>query len=597
MKFETIRKKRLGMYLSPWVIVGGVVILLTVVMTLAVRNINREKRYMSQLLLEKGAALIRSFEAGARTGMMAMMWGGDQVQNLLEETARQPDIVYLAVTDETGLVLAHSDTSQIGRRLMEPSTLAALHPSAVVQWRLTDSQRVRRVFEVYKYFQPLANCGHERLGRRRGHMAAPMMKRWKNDWCFPDEKSKQQRIIFAAFDTTPFLEARREDIRNTMVLSAVLLLLGFAGFVSLFIAESYRATNRALQDTSAFANEVVRSLPVGLIATDRDGRIAFLNEAAEKITGSTLAQVRGKPPEEVFSKQWCNFKEILESGQAVLEREMECFFSAEAPMPLSVSGSKIINEEGEFVGNILILRDLGEVKRLQAEIRRQEKLAALGNLAAGVAHEIRNPLSSIKGLAGYFGDKFDEGSEDREAAAVMVREVDRLNRVISELLEFARPSELRLREMNVNEVLQHSVRLIQEDARASGVKLEVALADDLPSVFIDPDRFSQAILNLCLNGIQAMTEGGILSISSMLTRNRRVAVEIADTGPGIRTEELSKVFDPYFTTKTKGTGLGLAIVHKIVEAHGGNIKVKSEVGKGALFTIYLPASAGGIERN
>jgi two-component system sensor histidine kinase HydH len=578
-------------------IVGAAVILLIVVLVLAVRNINREKHYMAQILSEKGAALIKAFEAGARTGMMGMMWGGDQVQNLLEETARLPDILYLVVTDENGIVLAHNDRNKIGQRFRTGLSAKTLGPSTEEQWRLTDLASGQRSFEVYRYFQPLANYDPQTFRRRfGGGMGGQMMMGRRRDWCFPagngtTSQDRKDQIIFVGLDVEPFEEARKEDIRNTVIISSVLLLLGFGGFLSLYLAEKHRSARRALQDTSAFADEVVTSLPVGLIATGRDGKIAFFNETAERITGVNLNDARGRDPDEVLPVHLCGLKERLNKGQTILEEEMECAFGDDKPVPLSVSASKIVNEEGDFVGTIVILRDLGEVRSLQEEIRRKEKLAAVGSLAAGIAHEIRNPLSSIKGLATYFGNKFAETDEDKESAGVMVREVDRLNRVISELLEFARPSELKLKQANINELLEHSVRLVQQDAKSNNIELNFSASDALPPVLLDPDRFSQALLNLYLNAIQAMDEGGVLSVKSTLGEEGEIKIEIADTGRGIHPEDLNKIFDPYFTTKTKGTGLGLAIVHKIVETHGGDIKIRSIPEKGTVFTISLPVNA------
>lgn len=593
MKIKSSKRGQIGAYISPWMIMGAVVILLIVVVALAVLNINREKRYMAQILREKGAALIKAFEAGARTGMMGMMWGGDQVQNLLEETARLPDILYLVVTDENGIVLAHNDRNKIGQRFRAVLSTKSPGPGTEEQWRLTDLASGQRSFEVYRYFQPLANYDPQKFRHRFGGMGSPMMKGRGRDWCFPGgngatAQGRADRIIFVGLDVEPFEEARKEDIRNTVIISSVLVLLGFGGFLSLYLAENYRSTRRVLQDTSAFADEVVTSLPVGLIATGRDGKIAFFNETAERITGVKLSDARGRVPDEFLPVHLCGLKERLDKGQTILEEEMECAFGEDKPVPLSVSASKIVNEEGDFVGNIVILRDLGEVRSLQNEVRRKEKFAAVGSLAAGIAHEIRNPLSSIKGLATYFGDKFAETDEDKEFAGVMVREVDRLNRVISELLEFARPSELKLKQANINELLEHSIRLVQQDAKSNNIELNFSATDNLPSVLLDPDRFSQALLNLHLNAIQAMHEGGVLSVKSTLGEEGEIKIEIADTGRGIPPEDLNKIFDPYFTTKTKGTGLGLAIVHKIVETHGGEIKIRSIPEKGTVFTISIP---------
>jgi two-component system sensor histidine kinase HydH len=195
MRMDIRKKIHLATYVPPWMILGSVVILLVVVALLAVRNINREKRYMSQILSEKGDALIKSFEAGARTGMMGMMWGGNQVQSLLEETARQPGILYLTVTDKEGLIMAHSDRAKIGKRLMDSRSIKALGPAIKEQWRVTESpQSGRRSFEVYRYFRPLVSP--DVPARRR--MMRGMMGR-QNDWCFPRGRQGMGRSYLLAW--------------------------------------------------------------------------------------------------------------------------------------------------------------------------------------------------------------------------------------------------------------------------------------------------------------------------------------------------------------------------------------------------------------
>lgn len=588
MPFLPFTKKKVGVQYSPWIVVGAATILLCVVVTLAVQNINREKRYMSRILREKGAALIKAVEAGTRTGVMCMMWGEHQIQRLLEETASQADILYLAVTDKTGLILAHSDRSRIGEKFRKDFLMDGLHPSPHENWRLKDNGEGQRAFEVYRYFRPLAkhrmscgNCSNRMAGS--GRMPGREL------WCFFVNPEQCEQLIFVGLDPAPFEDARWEDTRNTVIISAVLALLGWGGVLSLFWAESYRRARRMLQDTSAFANEVVTNLPVGLIASDRNGDIAFFNAAAEKITGFYFNDVRGKATADVIPSPWCDMQPLLDQGRTVLEQEMECTLPDGKAVPLSVSAARIVNEDGDFVGKILILRDLGEVRKLQEEIRRKEKLAAVGGLAAGVAHEIRNPLSSIKGLASYFGGKFAKGSEDKEAAEVMIREVDRLNRVVSELLDFARPSDLSLKTHNINQVLEHSLRLVHQDARVRQIETFFSAHDGLPPVTLDADRFSQCLLNLYLNAIQAMDEGGLLSVRSSFSSDRKmIQIEIEDTGKGIGPDDIGKIFDPYFTSKPSGTGLGLAIVHKIVEAHHGSVKVKSTPAKGTVFTLLIP---------
>lgn len=596
---EHSKGKKRGIQATPWIIIGSATILLIVMVVLAVQNIDRQRHHMSRILSEKGAALIKAVEAGARTGMMGMLWGSSQVQTLLEETARQPDILYLAVTDGAGKVLAASDRTRIGKPLHSASQTAHGNRVERARWRLTENENGRPVFEVYRNFRPLEKdqplmrmtCRHANKPGEKGACCLKDGTGGKEDWCFPSNLLKADQFIFVGLDVAPFEDAQKEDMQNTVVISSVLVLLGFGGFFSLFWAQSYRTARRLFQDSSAFAQEVVKRLPVGLIATDRRGKIAFFNDAAGKISGVAPEQAQGQAPGSVFPHQWCPVKSLLGGAEEILEQEMECAFPVRGNVPVSVSAVRIVNEEGDAVGNALILRDLGEVRRLEEEIRRKEKLAALGGLAAGVAHEIRNPLSSIKGLASYFGSKFAEKSEDSEAASVMVREVDRLNRVITELLEFARPSDLKCGPARVDELLTHSVRLIRQDAAAKRVEIELTTEGD-QRAFLDPDRFSQCLLNLYLNAIQAMEQGGDLSVRSRPVDDRYIEVEVADTGSGISPSDLQKIFDPYFTNKPKGTGLGLAVVHKIIEAHKGRIKVNSTPGKGTVFSIFIPRITG-----
>ena len=240
----------------------------------------------------------------------------------------------------------------------------------------------------------------------------------------------------------------------------------------------------------------------------------------------------------------------------------------------------------------------GQVRVLEEEVRRKEKLAAIGNLAAGVAHEIRNPLSSIKGYATYFGQRFAPDSEDREAAQVMVREVERLNRVITDLIGLSRPTDVRLMPVDVVPVLEHVLRLLRQDAESHKVLLHLQQEQGentpLPAVMLDSDRFGQALLNVCLNAIEAMPEGGSLTLRLRREGKSHLALDVSDTGTGILPKDMAHIFDPYFTTKGHGTGLGLATVHKIMEAHHAEMRVTSRhhsaagAQSGTTFHFLLP---------
>jgi two-component system sensor histidine kinase HydH len=581
------QRSHLGLSLSPWIIISAAAVLIIIVLVLAASNYNREKDYMADILLEKGAALITSFEAGARTGMRHMGWGGSQVQNLLEEMAKHPDVLYLMILDKQGRILAHNNQQQVNSQAGDWFDLHQLSPEKSAQWRLTQSPAGRPAFEVYKYFNPISPFA----GRRGPGPSWGSMNENSQSWCAPRNYVQDQQIIFIGFDRTPFIEARQEDLRNTGIITAVLLLLGGAGMVSMYATRSYRAARRRLLDASAVSREVIANLPDGLVVLDEQNRIVLQNSAAEAMTGHLESDIRGQSVDHVLPAA---LKRLLPSpGQEdrVVEREVECALKNQEPITLSVSAARIVNAAGKFIGSLIIFRDLTEIKALQQEVQRREKLAALGGLAAGIAHEIRNPLSSVKGMATYFKTRLASDPEAREAAEVMISETNRLNRVISELLEFARPSNISPVLTEINTVIEHSLRLISADLEAHDISLDLHLEPDLPSVHLDPDRFIQCLLNLYLNGIQAMDRGGRLTVATRPAQDEGVEIEVSDSGAGISEEDIQHIFDPYFTTKASGTGLGLAIVHKIVDNHQGRITVRSTPGAETAFVIWLPASS------
>ena len=233
-----------------------------------------------------------------------------------------------------------------------------------------------------------------------------------------------------------------------------------------------------------------------------------------------------------------------------------------------------------------------KVHELEEEVRRREKLAAIGTMAAGVAHEVRNPLSSIKGYATFFRQRFAEGTEEREAASIMVREVNRLNRVITDLLGLSRPSYVKPGSVDLGAIVTHVLRLIRQNAAEKHVDVVCRTSRRVPKVYVDMERLGQALLNLCLNALDAMPGGGTLTIAVARARNS-VCLMVRDTGTGMSADTLNHIFDPYFTTKGSGTGLGLPLVHKLVTAHGGRISVSSrEAAPGGhgetIFRIWLP---------
>ncbi|MFV0422999.1 ATP-binding protein [Oleidesulfovibrio sp.] len=581
------KHKMPGPFASPWVVIGAAVILGVVVIALSLRNITRSEEYMANLLLEKGGSLIKAFEAGARTGMRG---SAIRLQVLLEEMADQPDIDFIALTDQEGRIVAHSNSKMVNSRLFDTDvTTSMLKPDSRPKWSIF-GQKNKRFFVVYRQFTPLRG-----RSPHNGHMMTRKRKSDWDDWQKPDGPPP---TIFVGFDVQPFEDAQKQDRQHTMTMAAIVLLLGLAGFISLIWAQNVQRTRKELESTQALSDEIVANLPEGLIVFDAADVPAFMNNAARVMLGLPPAEHKQgakdltPPALDELPESLLSYLQMLDSMHVFSGKEAELIADG-VSLPVSIQGARITGEDGTHMGKLLLLNDLSEIRRLEDEVRRREKLAAIGSLAAGVAHEIRNPLSSIKGYATYFGTRFAKGSEDRNAARIMVQEVDRLNRVISDLIGLARPSDLSLKLVKPASLAENVLRLIMPDAASKNIDLRFAAADDLPQATIDPDRVTQALLNVCLNGLDAMEQGGILTISVDTDSQSRegaplLRFKIRDTGTGISNEHLTTMFDPYFTTKSQGTGLGLAIVHKIVEAHGGEIKVHSAAGEGTEISIILP---------
>lgn len=563
---------------APWLMAGFVAILGLSVAVFAARNLQRTRAHMIANYLDHADALFWALEAGTRIGM-GMHGGPGYFQSLVEETAKQHGIVYLAVTDARGRILAHSDPARIGTNL-HPQELGSLSaPEDGRTGRFLSGDAGLEVFEVYKKFSPLP-------GVRRSLWCGPMAGSG-HDGGGHGEGREEPALIFLGQDAHPLREAMADELRTSVIIGVLTVLFGAGGFAALFWAEHYRRSRRQLQDTQAFATEVVTCLPLGLLTTDPEGRVVLANASAASLIGRPGAEIEGEPLASLGGLDWAGLTAELQGRDKLPEREAVLEAPGGRGRPVGIAASRIVNTDGRFLGHLFLLRDLGELRRLQEQLRRNERLSALGNLAAGVAHEIRNPLSSIKGFATYLAGKVQ--GQDRDAARAMVQETDRLNRVVSELLEFARPGELKLRDEDLDGVVERALRLVRADVAAKGVAVEFAPGGILPPIPLDPERMTQALLNLFLNAVQAMGQGGVLRISATPDQEAGiVSLRIEDTGHGMPPEVLGDIFNPYFTTKSSGTGLGLAIVHRIVEGHGAAIKVESAVERGTVFTIELP---------
>ena len=590
-------------FVSPWVLAGAIGLLTLIIVVFAANNIQREKGLMMENLFRKGQSLIGFVEAGMRAAMFSGMGpvpgnrsgvSISHTQHLIEQAIEDQDILYIAVVDASGLILNHSDPARVGQNIDRDMDFFA--ESAVSRGRyhiISAAAGNRKIFEVVGLFQPFR----------------PQRGRFMNMWrqTLPQEPGEQSatglwtqvpvQFILVGLDMNDLEKTVRQYRFQIIFLSLALLLVGLGGWISLLAAQAYRISQDSLHRIQAFTGQLISRLPVGIIATDQQGRIKTFNEAAAAMTGCAAGATVNRPPADVLPAGIAAFFE-RDCGQdqtadGACEQEIFLPVANGAGLTLHLSSLPVADQQGEDMGRVLLMYDLTDQKRLEKQVRRHDRLVALGKMAAGIAHEIRNPLSSIKGFATLLGDKFDPDSREQEAASLMVQEVDRLNRSITELLNYARPTPLRRQMTDMAEILRNSLRLVAADAETLGVRLDIEAVDPaVAQIYVDPDRLNQVLLNLYLNALQAMGQGGTLTVRLQPGQSPGLAeIVVRDTGCGIAEELLERVFDPYFTTKPDGTGLGLAMAYKIVDEHGGSMHFASRVGEGTTVTVSLPINA------
>ncbi len=348
--------------------------------------------------------------------------------------------------------------------------------------------------------------------------------------------------------------------------------------------------NRIAEENDLLAM-VLESMTDGIVVTDGEHRIILLNKSAERLLPFEGEEILERLLWQAMADREISafFKKKLEEQEKVTDRE---FALDNGPTRiLSISILPLVRD-GSVQGNLVHIEDVTEKRGKEARLRRAESLAALTNLAAGVAHEIKNPLGSIgihlqliqKKLHGK--GRFD-AKDIGQHLDVISEEVDRLNRIVVDFLFAVKPMDTKLEDGDLNKVIQELLDFVRLELDQAGVAIEADLPGDIPTLQIDPRFIKQALLNLIKNAVSAMPEGGVLRVRTM-REGEDVLIKVSDTGTGIPEEIMGKIFEPYFTTKPFGTGLGLTIVFKIVKEHFGDISVSSRPAEGSTFVISLP---------
>ena len=377
--------------------------------------------------------------------------------------------------------------------------------------------------------------------------------------------------------------------RLAVVMAANLSAFMLVGGLSSLLAEQLQGARRQLlrsetrlEALEAIYSAVVRSIASGILTVGEDGRITYLNPAAEHLTGLSDRSSRGQPLGSLLPELAASIVRPRERGRP--EVRLRAHDGRER-----ILGYATAPLAGGASGQVILFQDLTELRQMEEAVRRTDRLAVVGGLAAGLAHEIRNPLASMCGSIEILGAAPGLDEQERRLMQVVRSEAERLEALVREFLSFAKPISPAFEALEGARVVTETVELFRQEVAERGIEL-VARTDAPVWVRADPGQLRQVLWNLLGNAADATPTGGRVEVGIVRQAGEGV-LEVSDTGHGIADEDLQRIFDPFFTTKERGTGLGLAIVHRIVEAHSGHLSVHSEAGRGTTFRVALPIAA------
>ena len=371
-------------------------------------------------------------------------------------------------------------------------------------------------------------------------------------------------------------------------LSAFVLTAALAGYLADALVGARSQLKRAeseLTALSALHESIVRSISSGILTIDGTQQITFINPAGEEISGRKLQEIRGRALRDCFPE----FARALESGQ--LGRGETAFTHTDASQRVIGYSLAPLVDAGtpSLPGFVAVFQDLTNLRRMEEAVRRSDRLAAVGQLAAGLAHEIRNPLASMTGSIELLASAPQLGEQDRRLMQIVLRESERLETLVREFLDFARPKQIDFKRVALAPLVSELLEVFKPAAFAAGISLVPELDEQL-EVRGDEGQIRQLLWNLLRNAADATPPGGQVHVR-VRARNGEAQLVVQDSGSGISDADRARIFEPFFTTKEHGSGLGLAIVHRTVEAHGGRVELESWPGRGSTFIVILPIAA------
>ena len=590
--------------------------------TLAIAIGFLQSRTIRGQIEERGLAIAQSLAAASMSNLLTYNYVA--IERSANQAAHDPDIVRVIIHDKEGRVAGYSGRPDLQNKFLKDdvsrNALAAMQP--LIQDGLPESPKVS-VLDVAVPVFPSNSA--DRWGTIRVRLSlAPMYQQIRQTqwiilavglvalafgilvsmWAAQRVTHPLGNLVHAT------IEAARGNLNRDIYVQTgdevEILASNFSSMIREIFAHREQLERQLVEikRLQRHTEKLLTTMSDGLLSVDMAGKVATINPAAQTMLGIS-GNGHGKD---------CSVAELFEEGSALYayiqdmlqnphgKSQQEISLHKEEETQILLVGSSVLrNEDGHPQEIILNLHDITELKKLETRIRQAERLAALGTLATGMSHEIKNPLSAIKTFVQLLPRKIDKPGFLEKFQRTVPREINRINQLVEDLLDLARAPKYHFAMTNIKSLLKQTVEFLGEELQTHHIKYLCDFSDDLPLVWADADQLTKAFHNLVRNAVQAMETGGQLVIEAFsekgdpsqrqitTSRNGWVILIFQDTGPGIPPEIIKNIFNPFFTTKDKGTGLGLAITHKVITEHGGRIEVTSHAGNGTRFTIGLPA--------
>jgi PAS domain S-box-containing protein len=570
----------------------------------------------------RGEVMARSLAAVSQGPLL--LYNFTALEQNVTRVAGEPDVVYAVVLDAEGKVAAHSrHPERVGQALKTKTDVEAARTMTALMQETTAARQ-----SVLDFAMPILVNGQKwgtarvavskkrmeaEIVRTRSELAgltlimlvfggasAALIARRVSQ---PVQKLADSAAALARGEWNQRIEPTTDDEIGRLATTFNHMVAELARQrVALEDANTeLRRRFEELADLKSYTDNILASLTTGIVTVDLDGRVVTLNPAAELMTGFFAGEVRGRYCTEIFvhTPDLADLlMETLATRVAVPGMTVTLRRRNGRTLPVELSAAPLRGVEGKELGVIGVFRDLTRVRQLEDRLRRSDRLAAIGELAAGLAHEIKNPLTSLVTFSRHLPRRFEDAEFRQKFLSVVPRELERINTIVERLLELARPSRLTFKPLRLPALLGRVLDLYSDRIEAQSVQVVRDWRRDVSVVWADQEALYRALVNLAANALDAMPRGGVLTLrvgwsdgdTLMAARSgsRRVAIEIEDSGIGIEPANLDRVFNPFFSTKEGGTGLGLALTQKIVEDHGGSIDVRSTPGVGTSFRIVLP---------